>query len=116
MDYLVRYRDGFTIGASGATPDEALGSANAATARPEDTIDSITERHSTATVYDSSRGWFVPRKESRTLDQLVDINTGDVIGVKLADASKVEGRDLTEEARAAAIIAEAAALTPEPDA
>jgi len=81
MDYLVKYKDGFVIGASGDSPAEAMESAAAATARAEDSIDQITERHSTAVIYDCTRGWLAQRSGARKAGDLVDINTGELVDV-----------------------------------
>lgn len=94
MLYLVKYKDGFIVGADGKTPQAALDRAEAATARAFDQVDQLTERDTTFVVYDCTRGWLAPRAAARSDAGLVDVNTGDVVAGALAEPEKVAGIDV----------------------
>lgn len=81
MLYLMRYKDGFIIGAAGDSPQAAADKAATATARPFADVDAISERDTTFVVYDWTRGWLAPRAAARAGGELVDANTGDVVGL-----------------------------------
>lgn len=95
MLYLVRYKDGFIIGADGPSPGAAADKAGAATGRAFEDIDAITERASTFVCFDVTRGWLSPKDSERAGGELVDANTGDIVG-KTAPIESPDGVELAD--------------------
>lgn len=94
MLYLVRYKDGFLIGAAGDSPSAAADKAEQATGRKFDDVDAITERDTTFVCYDVTRGWLSPKDANRAGGELVDANTGEVVGTVTAKDEPPVGIDL----------------------